>query len=180
LAAKRLAKSLGLPFEGVVGDARYIPVASAAVDAVFSYSVLQHFSKADALLAFAEASRVLTAGGLAMIQMASATGIRSLQHQLSRRFSRPENFDVRYWMPGDLLKAFQAVFGSGELSVDCFFGLGLQASDAHLMPLPKRSLIVISECLRAMSAYAPLLTWCADSVYLTGRKNLTNRERSGG
>src|SRR5262249_51264164 len=59
LAAKRLCDRLGIPFQGVVGDARYLPFKSEAYNAAFSYSVLQHFSKPDACLALREIRRTL-------------------------------------------------------------------------------------------------------------------------
>jgi ubiquinone/menaquinone biosynthesis C-methylase UbiE len=63
LAAKRVANGLGLPFHGVVGDARFLPFRAGSFDVVFSYSVLQHFSKRDARTALEDIRRVLHADG---------------------------------------------------------------------------------------------------------------------
>lgn len=166
LAAKRLAKSLALPFFGVVADARFLPFRPSSFDAAFSYSVLQHFSKEDACLAFKNVRRALRPGGTFMVQMASALGVRSLQHQLRRGFREPTDFEVRYWMPTELLRTFRAIFGPIEMEADCYFGLGLQPADLQLMTGVKKLLIHSSEALRRASiAFKPLL-YLADSLYL--------------
>lgn len=169
LAARRLARMRGLAFEGIVGDARYLPLKSGAVDAAFSYSVLQHFSKNDARTALSEAARVVRPEGAFRIQMASATGVRSLQHIVRRRFRAPREFEVRYWMPSALLREFRRAFGGARLEVDCFFGLGLQASDYDLYGGGGRALLSLSEALRKTSRVAPPLKYIADSLYIVGR-----------
>lgn len=168
LAARRLAERQGLRFRGIVGDARHLPLAPGAVDAVFSYSVLQHFSKRDAHLALQESARVVRPGGLFRIQMASAMGIRSFQHVVQRRFRQPEGFDVRYWSPFALSREFRSVFGDGKLEVDCYFGLGLQPSDYDLYGTLGKKLVSLSEALRCMSGFVPPMKYAADSLYVVG------------
>ena len=90
LAAKRVANSLGLPFHGVVADARFLPFRTDSFDVAFSYSVLQHFSKSDARAALEDIRRVLHPDGSFLVQMASALGIRSMQHQARRGFREPK------------------------------------------------------------------------------------------
>jgi SAM-dependent methyltransferase/uncharacterized protein YbaR (Trm112 family) len=166
LAAKRVANSLDLPFYGVVADARFLPFRAGSFDVVFSYSVLQHFSKAGARAALEEIRRVLHADGTFLVQMASALGIRSMQHQVCRGFREPKDFDVRYWTPAELLRTFRDVFGPTELEVDCYFGLGLQPADVRLMSRVRKLLIHGSEALRSVSkAFKPMI-YVADSLYL--------------
>src|SRR5207245_78376 len=74
----------------------------ATFSVVSSYSVLQHFEKADATRALSEARRVLVEGGIAHVQMANRYGVRSLYHQAARGFRQPTDFEVRYWGPGAL------------------------------------------------------------------------------
>ena len=169
LAAMRLARKLGVPFQGVVGDARHLPFATAAFDAAFSYSVLQHFSRADAQRAVQEIARVLVPGGLAKVQMASSLGIRSLHVLLRRGFSEGRDFDVRYWRPRELRRLFERTFGSARVDVDCYFGLGLQPSDAELMAPSGRLLVAASERLRILSTRFRPLVYAADSLFLTAR-----------
>jgi SAM-dependent methyltransferase/uncharacterized protein YbaR (Trm112 family) len=166
LAAKRLAKRLSLPFRGVVADARFLPFRPGSFDVAFSYSVLQHFSKPDARAALENIHRVLRADGTFLLQMASALGIRSLQHQLRRGFRKPKDFDVRYWTPAELLGTFHAVFGPTELEVDCYFGLGLQPADLRLVSGTGKLLIRCSEGLRRASRALKPLVYLADSLYL--------------
>jgi SAM-dependent methyltransferase len=166
LAAKRVAKSLGLRFHGVVADARFLPFRAGSFDVVFSYSVLQHFSKVDVRAALEDIHRVLRTDGTFLLQMASALGIRSLQHQVRRGFREPKDFDVRYWTPAELLRTFRDVFGSTKLEVDCYFGLGLQPADVRLMSGMSRLVIYGSEGLRSASKVFRPLVYLADSVFL--------------
>src|SRR4051812_45764555 len=103
LAAKRVAAQLDVDPAYVVGDARHLPFVAESFDVVFSYSVLQHFEKHDAVRTFTEIARVLKPGGFAKIQLANVWGARSLFNQLrERRFREPRHlFDVRYWRPGE-------------------------------------------------------------------------------
>jgi SAM-dependent methyltransferase len=166
LAAKRVANSLSLPFHGVVADARFLPFRDGSFDVAFSYSVLQHFSKGDAQAAMEDIRRVLHADGTFLVQMASALGIRSIQHQMRRGFREPKDFDVRYWTPPELLRTFRDIFGPTELEVDCYFGLGLQPADVALMSGVSKLLIYASEALRTASKTFKPMIYLADSLYL--------------
>jgi len=60
--------------------------------------------------------------------------------------------------------------GVTHFSVDCFFGIGLQYSDRHLLPPLVRMIVSASEFLRLFSlAFSPLI-WVADSVYVSSVK----------
>ena len=168
LAAKRLSARLGAPFLGVVGDARYIPFKPEVFDAVYSYSVLQHFSKQDARNALHEIRRTLKDRGRFAIQMASAWGVRSFQLQAKRRFREPSSFEVRYWSPLELTQTFRETFGRVRMSVDCYFGLGLQATDIRFMSPTKKYLIYASEALKGMAGRFHPLVYAADSLLLEG------------
>lgn len=166
LAAQRVARTLGVRAKFVCADGRYLPFAANTFSVAFSYSVLQHFSKPDALTALRAMRDVLRVGGTALVQMPNALGIRCLYHQARRRFRAPHGFEVRYWSTRALQRSFAEIFGSAALEVDCFFGLGLQASDRALMSRSKRWLIDTSEHLRALAAQAKPLGLLADSVYM--------------
>lgn len=171
LAAKRTAQKLGTAFFGVVGDARYLPFRSETFDAAYSYSVLQHFSVADAKTALGEMAMALHSQAPYAVQMASAWGIRSLQHQLRRGFREAADFEVRYWTPFALRQAFREAFGEADVSVDCYFGLGLQPSDMDLLPAQKKAIVRASEGLKRVANWLPPLAYCADSQFIKGRKS---------
>jgi hypothetical protein len=60
-----------------------------------------------------------------LVQMASALGIRSLQHQLRRGFRKPKDFDVRYWTPAELLGTFHAVLAiASATAASAEYGFG--------------------------------------------------------
>jgi SAM-dependent methyltransferase len=165
LAATRVARQLGVPARYVVGDARHLPFATASFDRVFSYSVLQHFSREDTQRAIRDVARVLRPGGEALIQMANKYGLRSLYHQARRRFRPARAFEVRYWAPGELRSAFGTI-GETRLSVDGFFGLGIQPNDLDLLPVRYKLVIRASESLRRLTNRLPWLLNLADSLYV--------------
>ena len=171
LAAKRMCARLGVAADFVVGDARFLPFRRSVFDNVFSYSVIQHFSKSDARRTLGELAHVLRPGGECLVQMPNVVGVRSAYHLARRGFSEGRDFEVRYWCPGDLVRAFTEAVGPAELSVDCFFGLGLQPSDAPLMGPCRRRLIALSEWLRRRAATCMPLRQLADSVYLRARRS---------
>lgn len=164
--ARRVAEQLGVRARFIVGDARWLPFPNNSFQVAFSYSVLQHFSKSDAALAFAEIGRVLEHDGKALIQLPNKFGIRSLYHQVRLRSNRSK-FRVRYWSPKEILETFTRLVGPSSLSVDGFFGLGIQAGDINLLPLHLRSVVISSEVLRRASERVPALKSLADSLYVT-------------
>ncbi len=149
----------------IVADARHLPFKTQVFDVAFSYSVLQHFSKDNVRTTLSETARVLKPGGSSMIQMPNAYGIRSLYHQARRGFRRVRGFDVRYWTPGELKKTFECFLGPTSLPVDCFFGLGVQDSDEHMLA-PRHKLVVrASRAARAISQRFRPLQIFADSLF---------------
>jgi SAM-dependent methyltransferase len=148
-----------------------LPFCDASVDAVFSYSVLQHLSEPDVELVLQDIARVLRPGGISLIQMPNKAGLRCLYHQMRRGFRAPRGFEVRYWTIRSLYATFGRLLGESTASVDCFFGLGLQKADMDLMPISHRVLIGLSEVLKGLSRDLPVLTKFADSVFVLSRKS---------
>ncbi len=171
MAASRVADSLGVDADFVVGDGRYLPFKAASFDVVFSYSVLQHFSRKDAQSAVSEMGRVLCTRGHAVVQMAHTIGVRTLYHQMRVGFREARDFGVRYWSVKDLRNLFSGTIGSTSFEVDCFFGVGLQPSDIAMMPAVVRAAIRVSEFLRGVSRYAKPLVYVADSLYVHATKD---------
>ena len=166
LAARRVAKQLGVKADFVCGDARFLPFADDAFDVVFSYSVFQHFSKENARISLAEISRVLKKNGTTLIQMPNKYGVRSLYNWWRRGCTEGEGFDVRYWTPRELLKTFAEIFGATEMTVDGYFGLGIQKTDVDLLPIKYKLVVYSSELLRKISIGVPFIKKAADSLYL--------------
>jgi SAM-dependent methyltransferase/uncharacterized protein YbaR (Trm112 family) len=170
MAARRVARDLNVDAEFVVGDARYLPFQSGIFDQAYSYSVLQHLSCEHATQCLDEIGRVLAEGGRSLVQMPTRYGIRCLYNQVRRGFRDAQGFEVRYWSVPELQHTFSRAIGSTAVSVDCFFGIGWQASDAHLMPPIRKAVLRASQVLTAVARYAPLLKYVADSVYLDSQK----------
>jgi len=170
MAARRVSTQLGIPAHFVVGDARYLPFADHAFDAIYSYSVIQHFSRADAAQAVGEIGRVLDSGGSARVQMPTKYGIRCLYHQLRRGFHDGRGFEVRYWLLRDLQQLFSERIGPSRFEVDGYFGIGLQQSDAHLMTPARRLVLQASSAMKTASTHAAWLINLADSVYVLATK----------
>jgi SAM-dependent methyltransferase len=169
-AAYDVSAQLGIQADFVVGDARFLPFADETFSTVFSYSVLQHFSKSDVRRTLNECSRVLCSSGRSLIQMANGLGLRSLFHQAKRRFREPALFQVRYWTPQELVQAFAEAIGPSAISVDGFFTLNAQPSDAHWLPARFRAVVALSEGMRALSHRMPPLRNLADSLYVESHK----------
>lgn len=166
LAAKRFAAKRGIDVDYVCGDARCLPFAGGTFDRAFSYSTLQHFSDEDCLLALGEMGRVLKAAGASTIQLANRAGVRSLWHQARRGFRRPVRFEVRYRALSHMLAMCSRAIGPTSVSIDCFFGLGLQASDISYMRPLGRIATQSSERLKRWAETAPWLCRFADSLLL--------------
>ena len=177
MAGRRVARELGLDIQFVCGDARYLPFRTGHVNAVFSYSVLQHFSEENCLAALQEIARVLRVDGTSMIQMANAWGLRSAYHLVRRGIRQPRNFEVRYYTPGKLLDMFESKIGKSGVFADCYLGLGLQAGDRHLLPPMARVAVANSEACKNVAAVVPPLTRLADSVYVHSRKNSYSKDQ---
>jgi 2-polyprenyl-3-methyl-5-hydroxy-6-metoxy-1,4-benzoquinol methylase/uncharacterized protein YbaR (Trm112 family) len=171
MAAKRFAAKSGVEVDYICGDARCLPFADRAFDRAYSYSTLQHFSDQDCALALGEIARVLGPDGSSTVQMANWAGVRSLWHQARRGFGAPARFEVRYRSLPQMLEMFSAAIGPTTASIDCFFGLGLQASDAaHMRPLARLA-TAASEHLKRTAKMVPALRSGADSVFLHSAKH---------
>jgi ubiquinone/menaquinone biosynthesis C-methylase UbiE len=166
MAARRVAQELGVKPHYVVGDARYLPLATESVDSVFSYSVLQHFSKQNAAQAVSEIGRVLSPSGSATVQFPTKLGIRCVYQQARRCFREPKDFEVRYWSHRELSTLFKKHIGETNFKIDCFFGIGLQYSDRELYSLLAKNAVKVSEILKNYSDAIPPLKFIADSIFL--------------
>ncbi len=171
-AARRVAAQLGVEAAFVVGDGRHLPFRAGAADVVFSYSVLQHFSKADARACLGSVGRVLAPGGEAVVQMAGSRGPWNLVKQARVGFREATRFDVRYWSVGELRAAFREAIGKVHVCADGYFTLNPQAADLDLLTATGKAVVVVSEALRRMSRLLPPLVGVADSVYVHARKPL--------
>lgn len=166
MAARRVARELGLANQYLVADARHLPFPPALFDVTYSYSVLQHMRRDDVAASIDEMGRVLRPGGTAKVQMPTRFGVRCLYHQARRGFRDGSGFDVRYWTIPALKQLFMRRIGATRIDVDCYFGIGLQASDAPLMPPRLRRVLQASERLKAASQSWRSLVWVADSVFV--------------
>lgn len=157
LAARRICKEVGVEAEFICADARYLPFPDNSFDHAFSFSVLQHFSKPDALMAVNEMKRVALNS---KVEIPGKYGIRAFQNQFRRGFKEPTGFEVRYWTPKELRKL-------GEIWVHCYFGTGVLSCDAHVMPWRFRMVVHASDLLTRLSKGFPPLRSVADSYYVT-------------
>ena len=160
VAANRIKRQLRVEsVDYVVADGRVLPFADGTFDVVFSYGVLQHFSKADVARSVEDIARVVKPTGYTWVQMPNAFGVRNLYQLARRRFHEGRHFEVRYWRPGELRRVFGRI-GSSELSTDGFFTLNPQKRDLDLLPPKFRALVRVSEAMKR----ARVPTALADSV----------------
>ena len=126
---------------------------------MFSYGVLQHFSKRDVAVAVDEIARTLKPSGASWVQMPNALGALNAVRLAQRGFREGDHFEVRYWKPGELKRVFERI-GPTDLSTDGFFTLNPQKRDLDLLPRRFRAVVRVSETLKRL--HAP--TTLADSV----------------
>lgn len=167
LAARVVARQLGVSALFVVGDGRYLPFRTNAFDVVFSFSVLQHLSKDNVRVALRSIRRVLQPEGVSVIQMLNRIGVRSLYNQARLAFHEPDPFAVRYWTTRELYDTFASALGPSRVSVDGFFSANAQVSDLPMLPRKYQWVVQSSEKLRSVANRFPLLKHVADSVYIT-------------
>jgi len=166
MAARRVSQQLGLSIKYLVADARYLPFDNNSFNHIFSYSVLQHLSREDVRMVLSEIARILKPQGTSLIQMPNIFGFRCIYHQTRRRFRKAVDFEVRYWGIPTLRKLFSESIGKTEISVEGYFGLGLQRADAKFMSSTQNFILTASELLRRMSKFIPFIVYIADSVYV--------------
>ena len=169
-AARRVATQLDVEAAFIVGDARFLPIASATVDVAFSFSVLQHLAESDVAQTASSIGRVLKPGGLCLVQMAARYGPRSIVQQARRGFRAPKAFEVRYWAPSVLLGCFASRIGPARLEPDAFFSLNARPEDLDLLTRGGRGVVRVSKVLTAVARRVPLLTSVADSVWVRARR----------
>jgi SAM-dependent methyltransferase len=170
-AAYRVSRQLGQSPEFLVGDGRNLPFPDRTFDVVYSYSVLQHFSKEDARGSIAEAARVVRPGGSVFIQMANLLGVRQIYNQVRDTMRREANvFRVRRWLPSELVATFGELVGPAHLTADGYFSLNAQASDLDLLAPFPRAVVRASEALKSLSKRVHSVALFADSVFLEARR----------
>jgi SAM-dependent methyltransferase len=170
MAARRAFSGFGADIAWVCGDARFLPFKAKAFRCAFSYSVIQHFSEADAQLAIAEIGRVLRRDGFAKIQMAHKGGLRSIYARTRADYLDGGSFRVRYWSLAAMREVFAKDIGPTRLSAEAFGGLGLLGEDRSFVPLKVKVLISISMMLKTLAKAVPALIKFADSVYVVATK----------
>jgi SAM-dependent methyltransferase/uncharacterized protein YbaR (Trm112 family) len=171
LATQRAFSGMKLDISFVCGDARFLPLKADLFNCVFSYSVIQHFSKKDAELSVAEMGRVLRRGGFAKIQMAHKGGLRST-YSRTRPGYVDRDFNVRYWSLASMRKIFENYVGPSTLVAEAFGGLGLLAEDRSYVSTRAKILITLSTLLKKTSILVRPLVNFADSVYVIATKRL--------
>lgn len=171
--ARDVARQLGATPLFLVADGRYLPFRDNTFDVVYSFSVLQHFSKADVREALRSVRRVLKVDGVSLIQMLNRIGLRSLYNQARLSFRAPERFDVRYWTTRELFDTFASAIGPSELAVDAFFSANAQPTDIPMLPRKYQLVVHTSEKLRALANRLPALRYVADSLYIASSNDPT-------
>jgi SAM-dependent methyltransferase/uncharacterized protein YbaR (Trm112 family) len=170
LAARRAFSRTNPDVAWVCGDARFLPFRAGTFGCAFSYSVIQHFSEADAERAIAEIAEVLDRGGFAKVQMAHRGGLRSTYSRTRPNYSGNGRFRVRYWSLAALREMFEKHIGPARVYAEAFGGLGLLSEDRNHVSTSAKLLITISALLKRLSDVCPSLIRHADSVYVMAAK----------
>jgi SAM-dependent methyltransferase len=165
LAASRVARQLGLEAGFVVGDSRFMPFRPRVFGKAFSYSFLQHFSKADVRATLQSLAGIMQEGGVAKLHLLNRFGARSAQVQLFRLARPARGFDTRYWRPAEMLREFSGALGPSRLEIDGFFVQG-RYEDRHLFKRHHRALVEASRSLTRAARALPFLRNLADNLFV--------------
>jgi SAM-dependent methyltransferase len=155
----------------VLADARHMPFAAESFSGVFSYSVIQHFSKTNASIILSEVRRIMKPRAKSLIQMPNKMGIRSGMNIARRGSSNGSEFDVRFYSTQELVQLFESRIGKTEWTPDCFFGLNVHRWDRAFIPVSKRWIIDVGELLLSASNALPIIGNFSDSVFLSSTKS---------
>ncbi len=169
VAARRIARQLGVSAYYLAADARYLPFAANAFDVAFSYYVLHHLDKDNVKLCLAELARTLKESGVCMIQMLNAFALRSFFTRLRRGFKQPQSFEFkpRFWKPSELTETFTQLIGPTTLAAEGFLSANAQRADKDLLPVPYRLVVTLSDTLRHISKRVGFMKYLAYSLYVT-------------
>jgi SAM-dependent methyltransferase len=165
LAARRVAMQLGVPGRHVVADSRYLPFRDGTFDAVWSYSVLQHFDKDDVVATLAGLKPLMRRGGVSKLHLLNALGLRSLAVQIGRGFRTARGFETRYWLVGEMLRTFERHFGPSEIEIDGFFVQG-RYEDRTLFRPRHRLVVEVSRVLSDLARKFRGLRLVADNLFV--------------
>jgi hypothetical protein len=165
LAATRVAQQLSLSAKFVVADSRYLPFQPRTFDAAYSYSVLQHFSKENVVATLKSLKPLMRPGGVSKLHLLNTLGLRSMAVQLRRGFRKARAFEVRYWFPGEMRRAFEQCLGPSRFEIDGFFVQGRIEDRALFRPM-HRFIFDTSQALTKLSRYIPPLAYFADNLFV--------------
>lgn len=98
-AATQVLRQLGIQADHVCGNVEHLPLRSASVDMLFSYSVLQRLDRGKVGGFFREAAQVLKARGICRVQLPNASRLYNALRQARRSFrgARPGTFERANW-----------------------------------------------------------------------------------
>lgn len=172
LAAARVSRQLGACASYVCGTADRLPLKSASVDAVFSYSVLQHLERTKVFDVFREMARVLRPGGRLLTQLPNRFGPFALLRQAKRGFrdGRPGTFEMRYWSRAQIRAAVEhAGLRLVSIRADGFLTQNPQLADLDLLSAWGKCVVLASHAGCSASAVFPVFARFADSLWIEAR-----------
>ena len=173
-AASRVASQLRANAKFACADAEHLPFCDGSVDALFSYSVLQHLEKEKVRQVLREAARVLKTGAPCWIQLPNSFGIRNLYLQARNGFREPRagTFDMRYWSFAEIRAAFAtAGFSSIRIIADGFLSQNPQLADLDLISAAGKVIVPLSYAATKIARAIPPLTRIADSLWIEAQKS---------
>jgi len=168
-AARRVLRAHGIKAYVVAADLARLPFRDGVFDLVFSYSAIQHVDRVRATQCVEGLHRILREGGACLLELPNRFGLgRLLRLRLARApdDADPGSWCVRYYSPSELRSLIGGLFGTCDLRVDCFLGIGIQRSDLDILPWGGKAVILMSEALKTLARLIPPLARIADSLYV--------------
>lgn len=89
---------------------------------------------------------------------------------MRRGYNTGDEFDVRYYLPADLLAMFASRIGALSLEIDCFIGLNIRSEDLSFVRRRYQPVILANRALMGFANNVIALKWLADSLYVLSIK----------
>lgn len=159
----------------VVADLKQLPFKTNVLDAVWSFSVIQHTHRERLESCIQEINRILHKNGFCKLEFPNKNGLRNRFGPVRREEKEKDDYNswcVRYYSISEYRELFKKYFDNFSFSNHSFLGIGVLPEDLNYIKDRKLRLqIQLSLFLSRFSEIISPLKYLSDSIYITAKKN---------
>ncbi len=170
LFGKSIAKLLGLEYDAIAADGRYLPFSDGAFEAINSWGMLHHLSDENYELVIREIGRVLRAGGDSVLQISNLWSPRHFLLMSRRADYDKEQFGVRFRSPPQIRQTLGALIGETEIFAHGYFTISNCIADNDIITRKFVPMNTVSHYLGTLANWLRFPRYFADSVYARSTK----------